>query len=77
MNINITKVTPNNKFYMSYKGEIVACRFIEIYIRVPSVRDTRYATDFVAYVDLQLANGLRFCHNTYVLSMLYTTPQDC
>ena len=77
MNINITKVTPNNKFYMSYKGEIVACLFIEIYIRVPSVRDTRYATDFVAYVDLQLANGLRFCHNTYVLSMLYTTPQDC
>ena len=77
MNINITKVTPNHKFYTRYNGEIVACRFIEIYIRVPSVRDTRYATDFVAYADLQLANGICVNHNISVLSMLYTTPQDC
>lgn len=77
MNINITKVTPNNKFYMRYNGEIVACRITEILISVPSVRDTRHATDFVAYADLQLANGIRINHNVSVLGMLYTTSQDC
>ena len=77
MNIKITKVTPNNKFYIRHNGEIVACRITEVAISVPSVRDTRHVTDFVAYADLQLANGLRFSHNTSVLGMLYTTPQDC
>lgn len=77
MNINITKVTPNDKFYMRYNGEIVACRITEINITVPSVRDTRNATDFVAYADLQLANGIRVNHNASVLGTLYTTPQDC
>jgi hypothetical protein len=77
MNIKITKVTPNHKFYMRYNGEIVACRITEIAISVPSVRDTRYATDFVAYTDLQLANGMRLNHTTLSNCNLYTTPQDC
>lgn len=77
MNIKITKVTPSHKFYTRYNGEIVACRITEILISVPSVRDTRQATDFVAYADLQLANGIRFNHNASVLGNLYTTPRDC
>lgn len=76
MDIKITKVTPNHKFYIRYNGEIVACRITEILIKVPSV-DTRHVTDFVAYADLQLANGIRSNHNASVLGMLYTTPQDC
>ena len=78
--MRIIDVTPKSTFYVRRNGKIVACRLSEIEIKVPSMREDRCHTDFVAYADVVLANGEKF--NTHgntlgLLSSLYPTPQDC
>lgn len=78
--MRILDVTPKTTFYVRRYGEIVACRFSEIQIMIPSVRENRCHTDFVVYADVVLANGEKFNTRTNtpsLLSSLYPTPQDC
>lgn len=74
--MRIIDVTPKTTFYVSRNGEIVACRFSEIQLTVPSVRENRSNTDFVVNADVVLANGEKFKASS-LLSSLYPTPQDC
>ena len=78
--MRIIDVTPKSTFYVRRDGKIVACRFSEIQIKVPSRREDRRDTDFVAYADVVLANGEKFNTNYNtpdLLLSLYPTPQDC
>lgn len=78
--MRIIDVTPKSTFYVRRYGKIVACRFSEIQIMVPSMREDRRDTDFVVYADVVLANDEKFnthCNTPDLLSSLYPTPQDC
>lgn len=74
--MRIIDVTPKTTFYVRRNCEIVACRFSEIQLTVPSVRENRSNTDFVVSADVVLANGEKF-NASSLLSSLYLTPQDC
>lgn len=78
--MRIIDVTPKSTFYVRRYGKIVACRFSEIQIMVPSMREDRRDTNFVVYADVVLANGEKFNTNYNtpdLLLSLYPTPQDC